>query len=100
MNNATRKVIGEIIYELETKKAMPLLDVASQIESLMEEEQNKYDNLQDTPFADSERASVMESAVSSMEEAIGELQNIDETSSEEDIKAARDSAVISLREIE
>ena len=52
-----------------------LADIIMELESIKDEEQDKYDNLQDTPFAESDRANDMESAIEQLDEAIDCLQS-------------------------
>ena len=67
MNNERRKVIAEIIKMAE-EMAGRLSDIASQIESLKDEEKEAFDNMPES-LQQSERGQVSEAAIASLEDA-------------------------------
>lgn len=64
MNNNRRKILDKIIVKLE--------EIASDIESVCDEEQECYDNLPES-FQYSERGEAMDVAIDYMQEAIDDL---------------------------
>lgn len=67
MNNARRKQIDAIISKMEESK--------SELENLLEEEQEAYDNMPDS-LQDSERGEKAQEAISNLEDAISGIDDV------------------------
>ena len=66
MNNTRRTAIAKLNSQLE--------DIKSQVESLLSDEQDAYDNMPES-FQDGERGELAQSAISNLEDAVSSLED-------------------------
>ena len=66
MNNTRRTAIAKLNSQLE--------DIKSQVESLLSDEQDAYDNMPES-FQDGERGEAAQSAISNLEDAVSSLED-------------------------
>jgi sugar-specific transcriptional regulator TrmB len=106
MNATQRKALAKLAKSLQDAKdnGMPLPelktlaeDIKSQVESMAEEEQDKYDNLSEG-LQSSEKGEAFEEAISNLNDVADELDNVvtAEDGDEEEVGEWIDNAVESL----
>lgn len=71
MNAEQRKRLTSLIYEIDEHRAK-LEELASQIEEIKDEEEEKYDNLPDS-LRDSEKGDAIQEAVDALDNALMSL---------------------------
>lgn len=76
MNNARRKSLAALAEQIRAL-AGQIEDIRSELETLRDEEQEYYDNMPES-FQGGDKGQAAEAAVSAMEDALGELPDLEE----------------------
>jgi hypothetical protein len=76
MNKATRKILSGLVADAEKITSM-IEDLKSQLETIRDEEQEKYDNMPES-IQSGDRGEAASAAIDALENAIGKLDGIDD----------------------